>query len=888
MPEPSTVEEHVRAIIADELELFDVLVVTDDTTALRLHHEAGSMPAARLIVVDDPAAPLTQADKLVLEFARAGKALRTWCSLTEDGRRIARETAQTLDPHLPAGSRVLHITDPPPHAWQPQVDSFQDLVKGARARLPSAARKATQRDRSLGGTGQFNTDPESIARRIILNFGSELLIAAPPAYDRKGFSTGYALDEHGVWSAAGDIWALWLVKISSRMRFEALHAGLEEKAVVPTLAAISRIKTPKMIEPVQQMLDAALRKLREEGERCPDVTTCRAEELNANMRYLGAANGVVDLHTGKLIEPEQARNHLVTIRCPVEYHQGATHPALEMLFASWPPTLADWWKGVLGFSLRAIPKRLYFAVGPPDSGKSTIGTALSKVLGPYMRTAAPDVLQKRNRSSETQLTPGLRAWHRPTRIVWINEIKESAINERLTMDLAGGGDRLAARGLHEDLVEEDVTATTFATCNPESIPHLKLTASGMRARYRELRYPKAKTLDPHLKPTLCNDPDAQRALLSWLVAAAVASPVEPDDVPEIRTATNERIRADGGEIGEFARRIVRSDGVLSVAQVWNEWCSHNGEKDDAKEPGGIGKRRLSTALSDHVANLGRPKQISTEGRNVRGWRGWRLLSPAEVASADANRQAEKSGTIPFIELWISGGAERLVTNVSKDQTWSHEEKQAARDLRTHFPGDFSIFGHIIGAEQWLDMLKTLSGLEVTTVRGVCKDGRELAEALHRRVAKKTPFLNLLDGQVFDAEGYLKETHPELDDEGRAKVYLHRTVHELAWVTRHGETEQPKLEEVRDWRSDVEWNMGFIALGGVEAAVRMLGPKASADDMEKKAVKIVMDYLDSAADEHREKFESAIERLVGARDAPYGILERLKENRRPVVVLGDEA
>ena len=90
-----------------------------------------------------------------------------------------------------------------------------------------------------------------------------------------------------------------------------------------------------------------------------------------------------------------------------------------------------------------------------------------------MRTAAPDVLQKRNRSSETQLTPGLRAWHRPTRIVWINEIKETAINERLTKDLTGGGDRLSARGLHEGLVEEDVTATTFATCNPESIPHLK-------------------------------------------------------------------------------------------------------------------------------------------------------------------------------------------------------------------------------------------------------------------------------------------------------------------------------------------------------------------------------------------------------------------------------
>ena len=624
--------------IVDELELFDVLVVTD-SAELRLHHEAGRMPNARLVVVADPAAPLTDADRLVLEIARAGKAIRTWCSLTDGGRRIARETAQTLNPHLPDDARVLHITDPPPHAWQPLVDSFVDLVNGARAKLPAAPKK-TRRDRNQGGAPpQFDTDPESIARRIILNFGADLLIVAPPLHDRRGFSTGFALDDHGIWSSAGDRWALWMVKISTLMRFEASHAMSDIKVLAPTLAAISRIKNPKLIEPVQQMLDAALRTLREEGEPCPDVTMCRAEDLDANMRYLGVANGVVDLHTGELLQRDEARAHRVTIRCPVEYHPGATHPALDKLFSAWSPRLLQWWRVVLGHSLRAVPKRLYFAVGPPDSGKSTLGTALSKVLGRYMRTAAPDVLQKRNRSSETQLTPGLRAWHRPTRLVWINEIKETAINERLTKDLTGGGDRLAARGLHEDLVEEDVTATTFATCNPESIPRLKLTDSGMRSRYRELRYPKATILDTELKPTLCDDPAAQRALLAWLVAAAVDATTEPDDIPEILAATSERIRDDAGELGEFSRRIMRGHGVLAVAEVWQAWCEHNGEPIDAKEPGGIGKRRLSRALRDHVPDLGNPRQNTVDNNNVRGWRGRRLLSVEDAECQSAAEQA---------------------------------------------------------------------------------------------------------------------------------------------------------------------------------------------------------------------------------------------------------
>ena len=629
--------EHVRETIASEIEMFDVLVVTD-AGELRAHHEAGSMPGARLAVVTDAAAPLTETDRLLLEIARAGKVVRTWCTLTDRGRRVANETARTLKRHLPNGDRVLHIADPAPHAWQPIVDPFMDLVNGARTTFPPAERKAP-RDAGQGGSAQpppaqFDTDPESIARRIIRTFGDELLIVAPAQHDRRGFSTGYALDESGIWRATGDPWARWLVKVAGMMRIEAANSGLDDKALPHTLAAISRIKRPGMVDPVQQMLAAALTVMREEGEPCRNVTTCRADDLDADLRYLGVANGVVDLDTGDLLPRDQGRTHLVTIRCPVEYHPDAKHPALDKLFSAWSPETLAWWHGVLGHSLRALPKRFYFAVGPPDSGKSTLGTALSKALGRYMRTAAPDVLQKRSRSSETQLTPGLRAWHRPTRIVWINEIKETAINERLTKDLTGGGDRLSARGLHEDLVEEDVTATTFATCNPESIPHLKLTDSGMRSRYRELPYPVARTLDPELKPTLCADPDAQRALLAWLVAAAVDTVVEPDDVPAVQAATTERVRDDAGEIGAFSRRIVRADGVLTVPQAWQAWCEHNGETEEAKEPGGIGKRRLSSALCDHVPDFRKPQQISVNGRNVRGWRGWRLLSLEEAEAQE--------------------------------------------------------------------------------------------------------------------------------------------------------------------------------------------------------------------------------------------------------------
>ena len=70
MPETAQIDvgEHVRETIAAEIELVEVLVVTD-TGELRAHYEAGRMPGTRLAVVTDPAAPLTETDKLLLEIA---------------------------------------------------------------------------------------------------------------------------------------------------------------------------------------------------------------------------------------------------------------------------------------------------------------------------------------------------------------------------------------------------------------------------------------------------------------------------------------------------------------------------------------------------------------------------------------------------------------------------------------------------------------------------------------------------------------------------------------------------------------------------------------------------------------------------------------------------
>ena len=627
-------QDNVRDAIDNALSHWDVLLFADVAAgdALRRHAGTDAMSGTLLAVLDNPGAPVTAAYNLAIQAAQADKPIRTWCTPTDDGRKIARAVARTLDQHLPGNSRVLHVTAPDPREWQPLVTPFYGLVDGASLTLPPAPQSRQPRS-SI--PPPFDTSPAEVARLIIQRFGAELLVVAPPAHEAEGYSTGYALDDHGVWQSGGDPWARWMVLISNAMRRDAAEAGLENKALSYTLSQINRIKRPGMVDQVRPMLRAMLDLLREDGDPCYDVTECRAEYLDANPRYMGAINGVIDLYTGRLLPPDQGRRHLVTRRVPVPFNPDAQHPAVDRLFSHMQPELRKWWWSVLGRAMRGPTKHLYAAVGVPNGGKTTLLKAIRETLGPYAQKAARGVLSAGNRASETQLTPGLLAWFSPVRFVLIEEERRrQTLDAGLVKDLTGGG-ILSARGMRENLREERVMATTLMFANTDSVPRLSLETEGMQDRYRELPYPKVPgQLDEALRDQTTADPAFQTAMLARLVSWAARTPSVPNDIPIVREATANRIREDIGELGAFARRVVPGGEILTVAELWTAWCQHNDEPADAKEPGGLSKRKLSGALRDYVDGLPAPKQISVQGHNARGWRNWRLLSIDEAAGAD--------------------------------------------------------------------------------------------------------------------------------------------------------------------------------------------------------------------------------------------------------------
>ena len=244
----------VQEVVTEELELFTTLVVTDHEP-LQKRSEAGDMPGARLVVMSDPAARIAVVDSLTLPAARAGKLIRTWCTATDHGRRIALEVARTLNPAM-GGAKVLHVAVPPDQ-WQPALHPFKDLVETARSTVPTSPSRGTA---AAGAEPPpLDTSPAEVARRIILRFGGDLLVVAPPHQSHPSFtprspvaySTGYALDDNGIWRADGDPWARWLIEIADMITQDVPVLGLKGGALSATTASINRIKRPGMVEQVR-------------------------------------------------------------------------------------------------------------------------------------------------------------------------------------------------------------------------------------------------------------------------------------------------------------------------------------------------------------------------------------------------------------------------------------------------------------------------------------------------------------------------------------------------------------------------------------------------------------------------------------------------------------
>lgn len=642
----------------DDQESVDRLLATFDTLVVTDYAGLGSWidqeDRTRVCVVDDPDAPLTDADPLVVHAAKAGKTIRTWCLPTDGGRRVARETGKTLTPHMPAGEKVKHITAVHPDGWvtHPERADLKTLVDGARPTPPPSPRPSPNDVRTGGAPSadlaSFDVTPLRLAERILERpeWASRCLLVTGELGE---FVALYTRDpDTGIWRDPEATLLGWQAHIADELQAEvyglAAQHRMDPKMTMSMVRAISSIKTPDKRSSVSRSFKAAVDRLRSRGIS-PNVRECTPADMNADMRYLGVRNGVVDLHTGTLVADETvAADAKITVSISVKYDP-ERYPAADWFLSHLAYREREWWLDTLGYALRGIPKRLYGCLAAPDSGKTSAINMLRKTLGPYVDSPTLGTLDARAKLDGSTHTPGLFAWFAPVRLTIIDELKERELSAALVKDLTGGGD-VPARDTYGKRVIRRATGTTYIFANDTSgeqaLPQLRTDDPGIKARYRELPFPaipkERQNADVRDKWPLV--PERQAQLLTLLVQRAAANAEEPADIPEVGAATGERLRKDSGELGEFASRMVRDGStVLRFRHVWAEWCQHNSEPTEATAPGGIRKRDFVRRLSAHVEDLPKPTPMKVDGTNVRGWRGWKLLT---VEEAEALRKQERS------------------------------------------------------------------------------------------------------------------------------------------------------------------------------------------------------------------------------------------------------
>lgn len=601
---------------------------------------------------------------------------------------------------------------------QQQWDGFSDY-DGREARIGSIielAREGGYKGHPQGTLGlrdeiRDQTDPDASfpselnriheklselhhVRRMLERYAGDLLSAVD--VDTR---TLYFLQGNGIWIPGDDqVRRLYWATAAHWLQLVVEHRDLipslidNDKAFTDTVRAFRATERNRACKEGIQLAGSMIAHWEKESDPPPafhELTLAKKAELDADLRYLGCENGVVDLHTGDLLSAAQARDKLVTRSTGVFYNSQACHPAVDRLTAHLSDAHRKWLLSALGYSLRGYPDRtLYLLVGPPGGGKSTLLTAVRLALGAYADALAEGALTQRNVNSATAgLSPEMEPFTR-CRVVIDSDLESSATLSTGRLKKLAGGDEMKWRGLHSGFGDtKRVTATMFISLNDDQVPSLTMD-SGLYERLRPLPYPAvpADQRDSGLRAEL-EQPEAREAMLALLVQYAVKT----DRPPAISGAVGElreRLRREsvGAGFHDWATAALtvtnRPVDKVSTAALWASAVKAAG----TDSPWGYNRRTFVTALRS-LLDLAPTGKIWDDGKVVNGWVGVRFaaveereaLPPGRAFSDWVAAHMAKTGNpddrMSTAALW------KLMVKAGGDPPWGYTRRKAIAAIR---------------------------------------------------------------------------------------------------------------------------------------------------------------------------------------------------------------
>jgi putative DNA primase/helicase len=171
-------------------------------------------------------------------------------------------------------------------------------------------------------------------------------------------------------------------------------------------------------------------------------------QFDAEPMLLNAPNGIIDLHTGELLE----HNPKLMLRrqIPVPFDPEAKAPRWERFLERVMPStdMRDYLQRIIGYTLtgRTTEQVVFFHVGPAASGKSVFLRIMEAVLGDFSRIVPPTTLLNKKIEQHPTDVMGMEG----RRMLQVSETAEGARLDEALIKRLSGEETNTARGMGQD------------------------------------------------------------------------------------------------------------------------------------------------------------------------------------------------------------------------------------------------------------------------------------------------------------------------------------------------------------------------------------------------------------------------------------------------------
>lgn len=318
------------------------------------------------------------------------------------------------------------------------------------------------------------------------------------------------------------------------------------------------------------------------------------QELDRNPWLLNCKNGTLDLKTGIL--KEHRSDDFITKMAPVEYNPNAR----SSLFTSFikqvlpNPDVRQYVQKALGYSITGNTglEKLFFAYGPPATGKSTLMAAVEACLGDYAATSDFETFLQRSHINGAARNDIARlAGKRFVTSIEVEDGKKLA--EGLVNQLTGG-DTVTARFLYQEAFEFRPQFKLWLAANNR--PSISGPEGAIWRRLVQIPFlekiPEGKR-NPDIKARL---QDTERpAVLAWLVRGCLSWQNEGLQEPQDIKQLTEEYREESDPLKDFMEECcllypTAQAGNTEIWQAYRDWCETN----RIRYP--LGRKRFTQAL----------------------------------------------------------------------------------------------------------------------------------------------------------------------------------------------------------------------------------------------------------------------------------------------------